>query len=116
VNPQLLRAIFVILVVRAIFISPAQGSEFAPSHRPGDSSLKRLDAIRPSRLRFTKPAPPSASIIRGDCLDGGDDNDERIALADRTADDRIWIVTPVQPRPIPAPIASMARLLVRLRC
>ena len=114
-NPQLLRAVFAILIVRAIFISPAQGSEFGPSERPGDSSLKRLDAIRPARLRFTKPTPPSTSIVRGDCLDG-DDGDERISLADGTADDRFWVVTPHRPGPSHSLIDSTPRLPVRLRC
>ncbi len=115
-NPQLLRAIFAILIVRAIFLSPAQGSEFGPSDRVGDSALKRLDAIRPSRLRFTKPAPVSPSIVRGDCLDGGDGDDERISLADRTADDRFWAVMPLRTGPDRPLITSIPLLPVRLRC
>ena len=47
-NPRFLRAVLVILSVRAIFISPALGSEYGPSHRPGDSAMKRLESIRPS--------------------------------------------------------------------
>jgi hypothetical protein len=115
VRPQFLRAVLVILAVRAIFISPAQGSEFGPSHRPGESFLKRLDAIRPSRLRFTKPCPPSASQERIDCLDGGDD-DERTSLAEGLADARFWVISPYVPLPHRQSIASTAHSLVRLRC
>jgi hypothetical protein len=116
VQPQFLRAIFAILIVRAIFISPAQGSEFGPAHRAGDSSLKRLEAIRPTRLRFTKPLSPSASQERIDCLDGGDDDDERISLAAETADARFWVISARLPLPARRPITSMSRSLVRLRC
>jgi hypothetical protein len=116
VQPQFLRAVLVILAVRAIFISPAQGSEFGSSHRPGDSSLKRLDAIRPTRLRFTKPCPPSASQERIDCLDGGDGDDERTSLDEALADARFWVITPFLPLPQRPSIASASHSLVRLRC
>ena len=115
-KPQFLRAVFAILIVRAIFISPAQGSEFGPSHRPGDSSLKRLEAIRPSRLRFTKPSPPSASLERIDCLDGGDGDDERISLAEALADARFWVISARMPLPHRPSIASTSRSHIRLRC
>jgi hypothetical protein len=116
VQPQFLRAIFAILIVRAIFISPVNGSEYGPTYHPGDPSLKRLDAIRPSRLRFTKPCPPSASQERIDCLDGGDGDDERISLAEALADTRFWVISPRQSLPHRPTIASTARSLVRLRC
>jgi hypothetical protein len=115
VRPQFLRAVLVILALRAIFISPAQGSEFGPSHRPGDSALKRLETIRPSRLRFTKPCPPSASQERIDCLDGGDGN-ERISLAEALADARFWVISPYVPLRHRPSIASTIRSFVRLRC
>jgi hypothetical protein len=75
-SPRLIRAVFSILVVRAIFLSPVQGSEFGHSSRLIDSSLKRTDAIRPSRLRFTNPGRPSPAFERLDCIDGGDGNDD----------------------------------------
>jgi hypothetical protein len=116
VRPQFLRAVLVILAVRAIFISPAQGSEYGPSHRPDDSALKRLEALRPSRLRFTKPFLPSASLERVDCLDGGDGDDERISLAAGSSDDRFWVVSDRVPHPPRPSILSTPRSLVRLRC
>jgi len=116
VPPQFLRAIFAILIVRAIFISPVNGSECGPNYDPGDHSLKRLEAIRPSRLRFTKPCPPSASQERMDCLDGGDGDDERTSLADALADTRFWVISPRLTLPHPPTIASTARSIVRLRC
>lgn len=81
-SPQLIRAVFSILVVRAIFLSPVQGSEFGRSSSLIDSSLNRTDEIRPSRLRFTNPCPPSPALERLDCIDGGDgDDDDRIRPA-----------------------------------
>ncbi len=116
VKPQFLRAMLSILIVRAIFISPALGSECGPSHRLGSSSLKRLDVIRPSRLRFTKPCAPSASQERIDCLDGGDDDDERTSLTEALADARFWVISPRLPLPDRPTLASMPRSFVRLRC
>ena len=114
-TPQFIRAILSILVVRAIFISPVQGSEFGPSPRPSDTSLKRLELIRPFRLRFTKPCPLSTSQERFDCLDGGK-GDERTFRAENSAE--TWF-TLASFRPIlehrPS-IATSPRTLVRLRC
>jgi hypothetical protein len=107
--------LLVILAVRAIFMSPAQGSEFGPSNRPGDSALKRLDAIRPSRLRFTKPCPTSPSQERIDCLDGGD-GDERTSLSEALADARFWVISPHKSLPHRPTLAPTSRSLVRLRC
>ncbi len=114
-KPQFLRAVLVILAVRAIFISPAQGSEFGPSNRPGDSALKRLDVIRPSRLRFTKPCPTLPSQERIDCLDGGDD-DERTSLAEALADARFWVISPYKHLLSRPTLVPASRSLVRLRC
>jgi hypothetical protein len=115
VKPQFLRAVLVILAVRAIFISPAQGSEFGSSHRPGDSSLKRLEAIRPSRLRFTKPCAPSATLERIDCLDGGDD-DERTLLTEALADTRFWVISPYMHLPHRPTIVVASHSPICLRC
>jgi hypothetical protein len=106
-----------ILVVRAIFISPAQGSEFGPSPRPSDSSLKRIELIRPTRLRFTKPCPPSPSQERLDCLDGSDgDGDERTSLAEASTEAWFRLVSSrLSLEHRPSNTAS-ARSLVRLRC
>ena len=113
-TPQFIRAVFCVLLVRAIFISPSQGSEFGPAPGPSDSHLKRLEMIRPSRLRFTKPCPPSASQERIDCVDGGDD--ERTPPTEPSAGG--WFAR-VSPRPAlahrPTLVAS-ARSFVRLRC
>ena len=115
-NPRFLRAVLVILSVRAIFISPALGSEYGSSHRPGDSAMKRLESIRPSRLRFTRPNAPSASQERIDCIDGGDGDDgddltsiegPSFALDSRARSTR----RPLTPSP-----SSTAHSLVRLRC
>jgi hypothetical protein len=104
-----------ILVVRAIFISPAQGSEFGPTSQPIRSSLKRLEPIRPTRLRFTKPCVPSASQERFDCCDGGD-GDER----DRPIETSVeaWsFASPSRPAANrPAAFPGPLCLLVRLRC
>jgi hypothetical protein len=116
-SPQFIRAVFLILVVRAIFISPVHGSEFGPSSRLDDASLKRLEAIRPFRLRFTKPCPPSAALERLDCIDGGDgDDDERTRPAQTSLE--AW------PLGAPSrstshswnPVAYLAHGFVRLRC
>jgi hypothetical protein len=117
VTPQFIRAVLSILVVRAIFISPALGSEFGPSSRLGDSSLKRMEAIRPTRLRFTKPCPPSASQERLDCLEGGDgDDDERTPPAETSVE--AWSIA-VSARPTllaRLSIGAFACASVRLRC
>ncbi len=116
-TPQFIRAVLIVLTVRAIFISPSQGSEFGRSSRPGDSSLKRLELIRPSRLRFTKPCPTSPSQERLACIDGGSGDDaERISLGRPSTEAWYWLVSP---SPIPARrplMAASARSLVRLRC
>ena len=114
-TPQFIRAVLCVLIVRAIFISPSQGSEFGPGSLAGDSSLKRLEMIRPSRLRFTKPCPPSASLERLDCLDGGDDG-ERIPPAEPSVEG--WFAR-TSNRPALADCPSLvvsARSFVRLRC
>ena len=115
VTPQFVRAVLCVLIVRAIFISPSQGSEFGPAPGPSDSSLKRLEMIRPSRLRFTKPCPPSASQERIACLDGGDD-EERTPPAEPSAE--AWFAR-ISSRPALAHrplMAASARSFVRLRC
>ncbi len=115
-KPQFLRAIFVILMVRAIFSSPAQASEFVSKHHLGKPTLKRLVAIRPSRLRFTKSCSPSASLERIDCLDGSDD-DERTSLSDRLSDGLTWVIPLTMPTTFrPTSGEGMTGLLVRLRC
>ena len=115
VNPQLLRAILLILTVRAIFISPSLGSEYGRSRLPGDAALRRLDEIRPAQLRYTRPISPSAAPERGDCLDGGDD-DEPTSLAEALADGRFCLLsTHRSPTHRPAS-PSMPRPILRLRC
>ncbi len=115
-NPKLLRAVLLVLSVRAIFIAPAPGSEYGPAHRRVDSALKRIDAIRPTRLRFTRPLAPAVSIERVDCVEGGDDDDDRTAPALSVADPRFFVISPhlwLPARPTPV---SMPRSPARLRC
>ena len=114
-NPHFIRAVLSVLVVRAIFISPALGSEFGPSARPVRSSLKKIELIRPSRLRFTKPCAPSASQERFDCRAGGD-GDERARPFEDSVEARAFAPSsrPIVPR-LSSPPASLG-LLVRLRC
>lgn len=114
-KPHFLRAVLMILIVRAIFISPVNGSECGSTRHPGDPSLKRLDAIRPTRLRFTKPCPPSALQKRIDCLDGGDD-DERTSLAEALADARFWVISPYAHLSHQLTLVPTSRSMVRLRC
>jgi hypothetical protein len=115
VSVSFVRAVLMVLIVRAIFISPANGSEFGLSSHPTGSCLKKLDLVRPSRLRFTKPCAPSASLERVDCCDGGDD-DERM----RPAEDSVEAsFSPASPRLTSAGQPSLAashHLIVRLRC
>jgi hypothetical protein len=104
-----------VLIVRAIFISPANGSEFGlSSHRAG-SSLKKLDLVRPSRLRFTKPCAPSASLERVDCCDGGDD-DERMRPAEDLAESSFAPASPRLSAAARPSIAGSHHLIARLRC
>ena len=115
VSVSFVRAMLMVLIVRAIFISPANGSEFGlASHRSG-SSFKKLDLVRPARLRFTKPCAPSASLERVDCCDGGDDG-ERIRPAEGLVESSF---SPASPRLSAADRPSIAgsfHLIARLRC
>jgi hypothetical protein len=115
VNRHFVRAVLSILVVRAIFISPAQGSEFGPASQPTRSSLKRIELIRPTRLRFTKPYVPSASQERFDCCDGGD-GDERSRPVETSVE--AWPFAAASRPPAYRPDASPGSScqLVRLRC
>ena len=115
-SPQWMRAVFLILVVRAIFLSPVPGAEFGRSSDLNDSSLKSMDATPPFRLRFTRPCVPSATSERLDCIDGGDGDDSRIRPSPS-----LWEVQPLPRslRPIfPAGHSAGApvRGFVRLRC
>ena len=114
-TPQFIRAVLCVLMVRAIFLSPSQGSEFGPASLAGDSSLKRLEMIRPSRLRFTKPCPPSASLERLDCVNSGDDG-ERVPPAEPSVEG--WFArTSSRPALADRPlVAASFGLFVRLRC
>lgn len=116
-SPQLIRVIFSVLAVRAIFISPALGSEFGHSNRPSQSSLLRGEVVSRCRLRFTAPDVPSASSERFDCIDGGDGNDGERNRPDRDACDR-WTRIGSSWSRIPAgkPAGVIARGFVRLRC
>jgi hypothetical protein len=106
-----------VLVVRAIFISPSQGSEFGHSPRLGDSSLKRQEVLRPTRLRFTKPCPPSSSIERLDCLDGSDgDDDERTSLDGPSTEAWYWVISTHPALARRLSMAASPRSLVQLRC
>jgi hypothetical protein len=109
------RVVLSVLIVRAIFISPAQGSEFGLGSHPTGSCLKKLETVRPSRLRFTRAYPPSASLERIDCCDGGGD-DERKRPAEDSAE---AFFSPASPRLTAAGRPSLAashHLIVRLRC
>ena len=114
-SASFVRAMLMVLIVRAIFISPANGSELGLSSHPAGSCLKKLDLVRPARLRFTKPCTPSASLERVDCCDGGDD-DERM----RPAEDLVEsCFSPTSPRLTAADRPSIAgsfHLIARLRC
>ncbi len=116
-SPQFIRVIFAILAVRAIFISPAQGSEFGHSIRPGQSSLHRGEIIPPSRLRFTQPNSPSASSERLDCIDGSDGNDGEGTRPDQVPSEGWTLIGPCWTS-ISAgkPVGAIARGFVRLRC
>jgi hypothetical protein len=109
------RVVLSILIVRAIFISPALGSEFGLGSHPAGSCLKKLEAVRPSRLRFTRPFPPSASIERVDCCDGGDD-DERMRPAEDSAGALFSPASPRSSAPARSSIAAAHHLIARLRC
>jgi hypothetical protein len=115
VSVSFVRAMLMVLIVRAIFFSPAQGSEFGPASHPTRSCLKKLELVRPSRLRFTKPCAPSASLERVDCCDGGDD-DERMRPAESSAQ---AFFSPASPRCTATGRPSFAaahHLIARLRC
>ncbi len=114
-NPHFVRAVLSILVVRAIFISPAQGSEFGLASHPARSSLKRIEPIRPTRLRFTKPCVPSASQERFDCCDGGS-GDERARLFETSVEAWPFALSSGPAAHRPAVLRGSPRQLVRLRC
>jgi hypothetical protein len=117
VTPQFARIVLAILAIRAIFLSPVQGSEIGSLSRLNDSSFKRLEAVRPFRLRFTPPSQPSAALMRLDCIDGGEgDDDERNQAAQSSV--QAWPLGASIPSTFPArsPIGNVARGFVRLRC
>jgi hypothetical protein len=114
-KPHFLRAIFAILVLRAIVVSSAQGSEFGPSWVPDNLTLKRLDAVPSIELRLTKPCTPLVAKERIDCLDGGDD-DERTSLSKALANARFWVILPYVHLPHRPTIARAPRSFIRLRC
>jgi hypothetical protein len=117
-SPQFLRAVFLILAVRAIFLSPVQGSEFGPRARLDDSSLKKVEAIRPFRLRYTKPCPPSTALERLDCIDGGNDgdDDERTRPAQPVLE--AWPISALSGSAVSErnTVGILVRGFVRLRC
>jgi len=113
VRVYLVRLLFSVLIVRAIFISPAQGTEFG-SHQAG-SSLKKHDRSCPARLRFTKPCPPSATQERVDCCGGGDD-EERTHPAEVSDEVYPRLVSLRWTASNPPALQAGPRLLVRLRC
>jgi ABC-type cobalt transport system substrate-binding protein len=117
-SPQFLRIILTVLVVRAIFLSPVQGSEFGSADAPRGSSLKRLESIRPSRLRFTNPREPSAVLEQLDCIDGGDDGDGEERFHSTPTSLEPWpsgsSFHPIFPDP--NRVGALFRGFVRLRC
>jgi hypothetical protein len=117
-SPQFIRAVFSILAIRAIFISPVQASEFGPRSHPGHSCLKRMEEIRPSRLRFTNPCPASAAIERLDCIDGGDDGDDDERPRPAPASLEAWPLDASLRSTVPVRnlVGAMAPGFVRLRC
>jgi hypothetical protein len=117
-TPHFIRLVLAILAVRALSISPAQGSEFAPSSLPSASSQERLEAVRYSLPQFTHSCPPTASQERLDCIDGGEDGDKykRTHLSHTSM--KFWCLG-TSSRPIFSgriPDGTLACAFVRLRC